>query len=137
MTLLPTPLSCISQEHLSYINPTSVRLYPEAPPMIFRDALATTAMTPSNTSPASQSIYIFSGHLNEFLQYSRQGASEWSIDLVHESWHLRSCQSPWFVASIEGAEPAVVSCCRHGSVNCIDVPLPSSRENYSPKIVFV
>ena len=62
-----------------YINSTSVRLYPEEPPVISSNALAVTAMTgtPSNTSPATQSI-------NEFLQYSRQEASKWLIDLTHD-----------------------------------------------------
>ncbi|KAJ7269355.1 hypothetical protein B0H12DRAFT_1044994, partial [Mycena haematopus] len=46
--------------------------------------LATTAMTPGTTSPATDSICLLSGPLGDFLQYSRQEASKWLIDLAHD-----------------------------------------------------
>ncbi|KAF7360559.1 hypothetical protein MVEN_00787000 [Mycena venus] len=66
------------------INSSSVRLYPVPPPTISNDILATTAMTPGVTSPATHTVCLLSGPLGDFFQYSRQEASKWLIDLAHD-----------------------------------------------------
>lgn len=66
------------------ISSHHVRLYSDPPSSISDDALAIEAMTPGNVSPNTPVIHLLSGPLTEFLQYSRQEASKWLLDIAHD-----------------------------------------------------
>ncbi|KAJ7103054.1 hypothetical protein B0H15DRAFT_191074 [Mycena belliarum] len=66
------------------VNPSSVRLYPAPPLSVSNDTLAATALTPGTASLDIPSLCLLRGTLDDFLQYSRQEASKWLIDLAHD-----------------------------------------------------
>ncbi|KAJ7103045.1 hypothetical protein B0H15DRAFT_874392 [Mycena belliarum] len=66
------------------VDSPSIRLYPPPPPTISDDTLAATAMTPGTSSPDTPSLCLLRGTLGDFLQYSRQEASKWLLDLAHD-----------------------------------------------------
>ncbi|KAJ7095015.1 hypothetical protein C8R44DRAFT_813793, partial [Mycena epipterygia] len=80
------------------------------PPTISNNMLTTTAMTPSTTSLATHSICLLSGPLGEFLQYSRQEASKWLIDLAHDIAILPiSMESQQHWCPVANTDPLAVS----------------------------
>lgn len=66
------------------ISSHHVRLYSDPPSPISDDALAIEAMTPGNVPPNTPVTHLLSGRLTDFLQYSRQEASKWLLDIAHD-----------------------------------------------------
>ena len=66
------------------IDSSHVRLYSQRPPVISNDAAADAAMTLGTDSPNTPSTQLLSGFITDFLQYSRQEASKWRLDIAHD-----------------------------------------------------
>ncbi len=87
------------------VDSSSVGLYPESPPTITDDAPATTAMTPTATSPTNAPfIRLLSGPLGDFLRYSRQEASKWLIDIAHDICDPADLRGSLFVRKEEDGQ---------------------------------
>lgn len=61
-----------------------IRLYPTVPSTVSDDNLAILPLTSGIDSPDTTSTCLLRGSLADFLQYSRQEASKWLIDIAHD-----------------------------------------------------
>lgn len=61
-----------------------IRLYPSVPSIVSDDNLAIPPLTPGNDTLDTTLTCLLRGSLADFLQYSRQEASKWLIDIAHD-----------------------------------------------------
>jgi len=81
-----------------------VHLYPNPPPIISSGDLAVAAMIPGDDFPETPLIQLLRGPLLEFLQYSRQEASLWLINIAHGICDPANCRGSLVVWREDSAQ---------------------------------